>query len=130
VELLLIPVVNIVFYPSWFLPVLCRHSSVLCHILRCTLPAVISDSFAFCIIRLVLALRHYIQIHTPLCHVCLSPLLLPDSLPTCNRNPSFAHGSRTQVRFICGSWRLEPGHQTGKSFLSFFPFRFLLLRQG
>ena len=89
VELFLIPVVNIEFYPSWFLPVLpCLHSSVLCkNPVTSLYLASVSPNFPifFCIKSLMLDLTNYIQIHTPLCRVCLS--IPTDSLPTCTRDP-------------------------------------------
>jgi hypothetical protein len=92
VELLLIPVVNIEFYPSWFLPVLpCLHSSVLCKNLVTSLYlACVSPNFPifFCIKRLMLDLTNFIQIHTPLCQVCLSPKFPAESMPIC-QNPWF-----------------------------------------
>ena len=82
-RLFLIPVVNIEFYPTWFLPVLpCLHSAVLCKnpVISFDLASV-SPNFPifFCIKSLMLELTHYIQIHTPSCRVCFSPLLLADS---------------------------------------------------
>ena len=90
VELFLIPVVNIEFYPSWFLPVLpCLYSSVLCkNPVTSLYLAGVSPNFPifFCIKSLMLNLTNYIQIHTPLCRVCLSPTFA-NSLSTCNQRP-------------------------------------------
>ena len=87
-ELFLIPVVNIQFYLSWFLPILlCLHSSVLCkHPVTSLYLADVSPNFPifFCIRCLMLDLTNYIQIHTPLCQVCLS--IPTNSLPTCTRD--------------------------------------------
>ena len=89
VELFLIPVVNIEFYPSWFLSVLlCLHSSVLCkNPVTSLYLAGVSPNFPifFCIKSLMFNLTNYIQIHTPLCRVCLS--IPTDSLPTCDQRP-------------------------------------------
>jgi hypothetical protein len=85
VELLLIPVINIEFYPSWFLPVLpylypfvlCKNPVTSLHL------ASVSPNFPifFCIKSLMFDLTNYIQIHTPLC------LSIPaNSLPTCSRD--------------------------------------------
>ena len=85
----MIPVANIECYPSWFLPVLqCLHSSVLCkNPVTSLYLASVSPNFPifFCIKSLMLNLTNYIQIHTPLCRVCLS--VPADSLPTCTRDP-------------------------------------------
>ena len=82
------PIVNIEFYPSWFLPVLpCLHSSVLCkNPVTSLYLASVSPNFPifFCIKSLMLDLTNCIQIHTPLCRVCLS--IPANSLPTCIRD--------------------------------------------
>ena len=84
----MIPVVNIEFYFSWFLPVLpCLHSSVLCkNPVTYLYLAGVSPNFPifFCIKSLMLNLTNYIQIHTPLCRVCLS--IPTDSLSPCTRD--------------------------------------------
>jgi hypothetical protein len=84
----LIPVVNIEFYPSWFLPVLpYLHSFVLCkNPITSLYLASVSPNFPifFCTKSLMLDLTNYIQIHTPLCRVCLS--IPADSLSTCTRD--------------------------------------------
>jgi hypothetical protein len=86
----LIPVVNIEFYRSWFLPVLpCLRSSVLLKNPGTSLYlAGVSPNFPifFYIKSLMLDLTNYIQIHTPLCQVCRS--IPVDSLPTCTRDHS------------------------------------------
>ncbi|EDL04758.1 mCG147133, partial [Mus musculus] len=68
-ELFLIPVVNIEFYPSWFLPVFpCLYFSVLCkNPVTSLYLARVSPNFPifFCIKSLMLDLTNYIQIqHT------------------------------------------------------------------
>ena len=87
-EPLLIPVVNNEFYPRWFLlDLLCLYSSVLCkNPVTSLYLAGVSPNFPifFCIKSLMLDLTNYIQIHTPLCRVCLS--IPTDSLPTCTRD--------------------------------------------
>ena len=101
-ELFLIPVVNIEFYPSWFLPVLlCLHSSVLCkNPVTSLYLAGVSPNFPifFCIKSLMLDLTNYIQIHTPLCRVCLS--IPTDSLPTCDQRPV---PRRQGTKRVCGT---------------------------
>jgi hypothetical protein len=89
----LIPVVNIEFYSSWFLPVLpCLHSSVLCMNPATSLYlASVSPNFPifFCIKSLMLDLTNYIQSYTLLCHrICLPLSRTP--LPTYNQNPFWA----------------------------------------
>jgi hypothetical protein len=132
VGLLLIPVVNSEFYPSWFLPVLpCLHSSVLCKNQVTSLNlACVSPNFPifFCIKSLVLNLTNYIQIHTPLCCVCLSPLHLPNSFAHLQPETSsaqigdpegvslwhsriryiFSHWSRPGSPLLCMRWGLQP----------------------
>jgi hypothetical protein len=88
VELFLIPVVNIEFYRSWFLPVLpYLYSFVLCkNPLTSLYLTGMSPNFPifFCIKSLMLDLTNYIQIHSPLCRVCLS--IPADSLHICSRD--------------------------------------------
>jgi hypothetical protein len=88
VELFLIPVVNIEFYPSWFLPVLpYLYSFVFCkNPVTSLYLAGVSSNFPifFCIKTLMLDLTNYIQIHAPLCWVCLS--IPAKALPTCSRD--------------------------------------------
>ena len=97
-ELFLIPVVNVEFYPSWFqpvLPCLCLHSSVLCkNPVTSLYLADVSPNFPifFCIKSLMLDLTNYIQIHTPLCRVCLSPQFPPTLCPSVGTPDS--HGLR------------------------------------
>jgi hypothetical protein len=82
------PVVNIEFYPSWFLPVLpCLHSFVFCkNPVTSLYLAGMSLNFPIflCIKCLMLDLTNYTQIHSPLCRVCLS--IPANALPTCSRD--------------------------------------------
>ena len=102
VELFLIPVVNIEFYPHWFLPVLpCLHSSVLCkNPVTSLYLACVSPNFPifFCIKSLMLDLTNYIQILHNLSCVHLS-VISSNALPTCPRDPFHADKGAQRV---CG----------------------------
>ena len=100
VELFLIPVVNVEFYPSCFLPVLpYLYSFVLCkNPVTSLYLAGVSPNFPifFCIKSLMLDLTNYIQIHTPSCRICLS--IPANSLPTCDQRPvQHRQGTRGSV---------------------------------
>jgi hypothetical protein len=109
------PVVDIEFYPSWFLPVpLCLHSSVLCkNPVTSLYLADVSPNFPifFCIKSLMLDLTNYIQIHTPLCRVCLSPQFLPTLCPSVRTPDSHrlrrAHWARS-VAFLLSMSMTNP----------------------
>ena len=98
----MIPVINIEFYPSWFLPVLpCLYNFVLCkNPVTSLYLAGVSPNFliVFCIKSLMLDLTNYIQIHIPLCQVCLS--IPADSLPTCDQRPI---PPRQGTQRVCGT---------------------------
>jgi hypothetical protein len=113
VELVLNPVVNIEFYPSWFLPVLpCLRSSVLCkNPVTPLYLASVSPNFPifFCIKSLMLDLTNYIQIHTPLCCQLLIHLL-QRSVP-CRQGAQRVCSTtwlKLQSSAACRSWNMAP----------------------
>jgi hypothetical protein len=104
VELFLIPVVNIEFYHSWFLPVLlCLHSSVLCkNPVTSLYLAGVSPNFPiiFCIKSFMLNLTNYIQNLRHL--VCVASVChLPTPCPPSTRDPFHADRG-PKKRIVCG----------------------------